>query len=164
MKIQAIDEAEFYELEGIRRIIAHDHARKFAAIDFDNSLGRYGLSWRSDLIAPIIESSSDKSTVWLGVDQQLAAISLPQGRILVSLPLGTNIIQILVVSTITAVLTELEVLLFNSDGSIRCVQGLPDLPAKMSVYGDDLVIQFLEGESWKLDIQTGTFRESAIAS
>ncbi|HEY9821918.1 MAG TPA: hypothetical protein V6D35_14280, partial [Candidatus Sericytochromatia bacterium] len=127
MNIQIIGESEFKKIEASRRAIAHDYARKFAVLDLGEILGCYGLSWRSELIEPIVEVSTDGLTVWLGVDQQVAAIYMSQGQIRLSLPLNSNLVQILVGDKLTAVLTEDEVLLFNPDFSIRLIKGLPDL-------------------------------------
>jgi len=50
MKIKPISEAEFKQLEGARRVIVHDHPRQFALLDLGQSIGPYGLSWRSSAI------------------------------------------------------------------------------------------------------------------
>lgn len=156
--IQYIDKLDFIKIEGSRQVIAHDYARKFAVIDLGNSLGCYGLSWRSTLVEPIIELSPDKQMIWLGVDQQLAAISLHQGKICASLTLNTNILQILNVDKLIAVLTEDEVLLFNPDSSIRLIKGLPSLAEDIFVTNTNLVIRLLEGGSLTLDPQIGTLK------
>lgn len=163
MKIQPIDESQFKQIEGIRRIIVHDYARKFASLDLDN-LETFGLSWRSDLIEPIAMLSPDQSTAWIGVDQQLVALDLKQGRVSVALPLSSNIVQILTSTSLTAVLTELELLLFNSDQSIRSIKGLPDIGSEILLQDTNLIVRLLEGESLILDIETGMFKEPAIAS
>lgn len=163
MKIHYIDEYKFQQIEGIRQIIVHDHARRFASINLDN-LGECGLSWRSDLIEPMLMLSPDNSTAWIGVDQQLVAVDLKQGRIAVALPLISSVIQILTLSDLTVVLTELEVVLFNLDGSIRCVKGLPDIGSEISVQGTSLIISLLEGDSLILNIETGRLLETVMTS
>ena len=160
MKVQFIDKSEFIKIEGSRQVIAHDYARKFAVLDLGSSLGCYGLSWRSNLVEPIIELSPDRQIIWIGVDQQLAAISLHQGRICASLTLNTNILQILNVDKVIAVLTEDEVLLFNPDSSIRLIKGLPSLAEEIFVVNTNLVIRLLEGGSLTLDPQIGTLKPS----
>jgi len=163
MKLQFIDESQFKQLKGIRQIIVHDHARKFASLDLDN-LETVGLSWRSDFIEPIIMLSSDHSTVWVGVDQQLVALDLKRSKISVALPLSSNIVQILASASLTIVLTELELLLFNSDCSIRSMKGLPDIGSEILLQDTNLIVYLLEGDSLILDIETGMFKEPAIAS
>jgi hypothetical protein len=81
LNIQIIEELEFKKIEASRRAIAHDHDRKFAILDLGVTLNCYGLSWRSELVEPIVELSSDELAVWVGVDQQVAAICLSQGQI-----------------------------------------------------------------------------------
>lgn len=158
MKIQIIGESEFNKIEASRRAIAHAHARKFSILDLGDTLGCYGLSWRSELVEPIVELSSDELAVWVGVDQQVAAISLSQGQIRLSLALNSNLVQILVREKLTAVLTEDEVLLFNPDFSIRLIKGLPDLAEKIVMADESgLEIWLMSGESLFLDMQTGAF-------
>src|SRR5215475_1981206 len=106
MKIYNITESFFNEIEGIRQIIMHEHPRRFAALELDERLGIFGLGWRSDKIEPIIQKSKDGLGVWVGVDQYLVAIDLRYGRICLSLPLNTNLLQLLVEDTFVAVLTE----------------------------------------------------------
>jgi hypothetical protein len=158
MNIQIIGESEFKKIEASQRVIAHDYARKFAVLDLGDSLSCYGLSWRSELIEPIVEVSTDGLTVWLGVDQQVAAIYMSQGQIRLSLPLNSNLVQILVGDKLTAVLTEDEVLLFNPDFSIRLIKGLPDLAEEIVMVDESgLEIRLMSGESLFLDTQTGAF-------
>lgn len=158
MNIQIIGESEFKKIEASRRAIAHDYALKFAVLDLGDPLCCYGLSWRSELIEPIVEVSTDGLTVWVGVDQQVAAICLSQGQIRLSLPLNSNLVQILVGDKLTAVLTEDEVLLFNPDFSIRLIKGLPDLAEEIVMVDESgLEIRLMSGESLFLDTQTGAF-------
>jgi len=158
MNIQIIGESEFKKIEASRRAIAHNDARKFAVLDLGDPLCCYGLSWRSELIEPIVEVSTDGLTVWVGVDQQVAAICLSQGQIRLSLPLNSNLVQILVGDKLTAVLTEDEVLLFNPDFSIRLIKGLPDLAEEIVMVDESgLEIRLMSGESLFLDTQTGAF-------
>lgn len=158
MKIQTIEKSDFAQIDGLRQVIAHDYARRFAVLDLGSPLGRYGLSWRSSLVEPIVELSPNGMAVWIGVDQQLAAICLNQGRICVSLTLNTNVLQILALGNLTIILTEDEVLLFNPDSSVRLIKGLPDLAEEISVVNTDLVIKLMEGKSLTLDSQTGTLK------
>jgi len=157
MNIHIIGESEFKKIEASRRAIAHVHPRKFAVLDLGDTLGCYGLSWQSELVEPIVELSTDKLTVWVGVDQQVAAICLSQGQIRLSLALNSNLVQILIGDRLTVVLTEDEVLLFNPDFSIRLIKGLPDLAEEITIVKSGLEIRLMSGESWFLDTQTGAF-------
>jgi hypothetical protein len=158
MNIQIIEELEFKKIEASRRAIAHDHARRFAVLDLGDTLGCYGLSWRSELVEPIVELSSDELTVWVGVDQQVAAICLSQGQIRLSLAFNSNLVQILVGDKFTTTLTEDEVLLFNPDFSIRLIKGLPDLAEEIVMVDESgLEIRLMSGKSLFVDAQTGAF-------
>ncbi len=158
MKLQTIEKSDFAQIDGSRQVIAHDHARRFAVLDLGSPLGRYGLSWRSSLVEPIVELSPNRVAVWIGVDQQLVSICLHQGRICVSLTLNTNVLQILAMDNLTTILTEDEVLLFNPDSSIRLIKGLPGLAQEISLVNTDLVIKLMQGKSLTLDSQTGILK------
>ncbi len=158
LNIQIIEELEFKKLEASRRAIAHAHARKFAVLSLGDTLGCYGLSWRSELVEPIVELSSDERAVWVGVDQQIAAICLSQGQIRLSLALNSNLVEIRIGDKFTAALTEDEVLLFNPDFYIRLIKGLPDLAEEIVMVDESgLEIRLMSGESLFLDTQTGAF-------
>jgi hypothetical protein len=163
MKIKNIDKSQFNEIDKVRQIIVHNDARRFALIDLGEQLGCYAISWKSDLIEPIFILSSSQQILWIGIDQQLVALNLNTGHIIVSLPLVTNILQIQVTDTVTAVLTESELLLFNSDGSIRFIKGLPELGSSMSISNTDVEIHDIEGDIFTIDTQTGTFKQSPVA-
>lgn len=162
MKLKNIEKSQFNQIDVARQIISHKDARRFALVNFGKQLGCYGLSWRSDLIEPIIISANQQ--IWIGIDQRLTAINLNTGHIFVSLPLVTNILQIQVVNTATLVLTELELLLLNLDGSIRCIKGLPELASKMLIRDCEVQIYSVEGDIWVMDTQTGTFKQSPVAA
>jgi hypothetical protein len=61
------------------------------------------------------------------------------------------------------VLTESELLLFNSDGLIRLNKGLLELAVEMTIRDYDVEILDIEGNIWMIDIQTGTFKQSPVA-
>ncbi len=164
MKIQPIDKSQFAQIDGSRQIIAHDHSRQFALIELGEHLGSYGISWRSDLIIPLVKKTPDEHTVWIGVDQQLAAINLQNGRIIVAMPFANYILQILTFPKVTVVLTEWQVLLFNPGGTVRLSEDLPEQAIGMSVVDENLLIQLLEGERLILNPKTGCFMDLAVAA
>jgi len=159
MQIHSISQSEFNQIPAIRQIIVHEYARKFACLDLGETLGCYGLSWCSELVDLTIEYSTDKNLLWIGIDRQLAALCLSSGRICVAMPLTANLIQIKIVQEVTAVLTEHEILLFNRNGSLRFNHGFPDLPEEIIINEDNLTIRLMDGDSFKLNPQTGEFRQ-----
>jgi hypothetical protein len=144
MNIQNITQSEFNQIESIRKIIVHDHAQRFAILDLGQSLGIYGISWNSDLIEPIIELSQNKDTLWIGVDQKIAAINLKQGYISLSLSLIYPLYQILIKDNLTAILTEQEILLFKDNQSLKCYEILPDLSSEISALDEDFLIKMFD--------------------
>ena len=159
MKIQYINQSEFNKIESIRQIIVHDNAQKFAIIDLGKSLGIYGLSWRSDLIEPIIKLSNKKDTLWIGIDQKLTAINLKTGHICLSLSFITFLYQILIKDNLVAILTEQEVLLINEEKSLKCFKNLPDLASEISILGEDFLIKMFDDSSFILT-STGILKEA----
>ncbi|MCL1471759.1 hypothetical protein [Argonema antarcticum] len=162
MKLQAIDESEFNQIDASRKLITHQHPRQFAIIDLGNELGRYGISWNSDLIEPMLKLSPDGQIVWVGVEQKLAAICTIDGQTLLILPLTCYLVQMLTLDDVTAVITEEELLIFNRRGSIRYSKALPDIAIGMSAIDEYLVIKLQEGETLLLDPQTCTFKQTSF--
>lgn len=74
------------------------------------------------------------------------------------MPLTANLIQIKIIQEVTAVLTENEILLFNPNGSLRFNHGFPDLASEIIIDEDYLMIKLMDGDSFKLNPQTGEFR------
>jgi len=114
-------------------VIATEYPRQFAMLDLGENLGVYGISWNSDLIEPMVKLSPDEQTIWVGVEQKLAAICSQTGKILLALPLTSYLVQMLTLEKVTAVITEEEFLLFNRRGSIRSNKALPDTAMGMSL-------------------------------
>ncbi|MGK7924550.1 MAG: hypothetical protein AB4290_04725 [Spirulina sp.] len=162
MKLINIDKLEFDRIEGIRKVITHDYAQRFAYLDLGNSLGMYGISWTSTSLEPIILFSEEQNTVWLGVDRQVAAIALETGRILMSLPLNINIVQIQAIGQVTAVLTEEEILLFNPGCSLRLHEDLPEQGISLSFKDENLIVKMLDGEILTIDPMTGIIEREIL--
>ncbi|MCL1465287.1 hypothetical protein [Argonema galeatum] len=161
MKFLTVDESKFNQIDASRRLITHEHPRKFAIIDLYDKLGHYGISWNSDLIEPMLKLSADGQTIWVGVEQKLAAICRLSGQILLALPLTSYLVQILALDGVTAVITEEEFLLFNGRGSIRYNKALPDIAIGMSVIEDYLEIELQEGENLTIEPQTGNVKQTS---
>ncbi|XGV98190.1 MAG: hypothetical protein ACAF41_04495 [Leptolyngbya sp. BL-A-14] len=163
--LQSISLEDFQAIDGVRRIIVHDHPRQFARLDLGEPLGCYGLSWRSDLpvIQPVIAYARDRQTLWVGVDQRLAAIDLRDGHICLSLALYSYLFQIVPLSDRTIILNELEVLLFNNaDCSLGHIESLPEIAADCSVTGTNLNIRLYDDRRLALNLQTYKLEEAII--
>lgn len=78
--------------------------------------------------------------------------------------LHTPVFQILALNECTVVLTEMDILLFNnSDASIRCLEGLPEIAADITVDGAELVIHLLDENRLILNFQTLQLKEASPA-
>jgi len=161
--IKRISELEFNQLEATRKIIVNEHSHVFGIIDLGEPLGNYGLCWGSDIITPCVELSNDRRTLWVGVDQRLAAIDLQKGHICIAMSLMMPLFQIAIADNFTAVLTELEVLLFSPNRTLTCFSVLPDLTSKISVSGSDFTIERFDGSSLFLT-RSGVIKQPSVAS
>jgi hypothetical protein len=154
MNIVEISEKEFEDIDCAKQIISHDNPRKFALVEIDKSHGKYGLSWRSDLIKPVIRDAPASLAIWIGVDQRLVAVSKSEGNVIVALSLDSNLVDIISNNLTTAVLTETELFLFNSDGSARLVKALPEIGSGISVTDNIFYIEMIDGETLNVDLDT----------
>ena len=154
MKVKRISEQEFNQIDGCHQIIAEEYARQFATLKLSNNV--YGLAWNSgELIEPEVVLLPDGQAAWVGVNQYLVVIEVETGHVRVSMKLLSNILEIIAVERLVAVRAEIEILLFKQDFSILFDECFPDITEKISIINDKLSIQFLEGYTFLLDIQTG---------
>lgn len=161
MRIQNISRTEFEAVEGARKLITHDHPRRFAYFDLGKPVGTYALSWRSDKIEPTTAKSTDTQVLWVGVDQRVAAVDLRCGCIALSLALTSNLLQLVVRDVFVAVLTETDVMFLNSNFSLRLIKSMPDLPNSISFDGLVATVQLATGQTMRFNIDTGKSVEPA---
>jgi hypothetical protein len=152
MNIVEISEKEFNYIDHARQVIYHENSRKFAFFELEKNHGKYGLSWCSDLVKPVIIDSSNTSLIWIGIDQKLVSISKLRGNIIVSLKLNSSLIDIACSEAITAVLTEAEVFVFNHDGSIQLIKDLPEIGSGLSISNNTFCIDMIDGETLDIEI------------
>lgn len=150
MKIQEISEETFESIDCARQIIYHDYSRRFASLEIDDNHGKYGLAWYSDLVSPIIIDEPKSSIIWIGVDQQLVGINKLRGNIVVSLQLNYIFVDMLKNNSMLFALTQLELIIFNSDGSFLQIKDLPEISLGLSVFNDMLSIDLIDGETLKI--------------
>lgn len=160
MNIRTISKSEFDLIDPSRKVIIHDNPQKFALLDLGEPWGCYGINWRSDSIEPVIQLSTDKLTLWIGIDQRLAAIDLQQGNICISLPPIMPIIDIAIADNFAAILTEMEVFLFTPNRTLACFQFLPDMTSNISVFGANFTIEMFDGSSYRLT-RSGLLEETS---
>jgi hypothetical protein len=152
MQLINTDRATFEQLDPTRRIIDADHAHRFAIVRLEK-WGDYGLGWNSELIEPSIATL--RNLIWIGVDQDVVVLDSTNGRVRMALPLWTPLFDIAVWNDSAIVISELEILAFNFDASLRFVEGLPDIAANWSFQDDQLSIELLDHATITLDLRTG---------
>ncbi len=141
--VKTISSAEFDLWQPALKVIVHDHARRFARISLEGSQQEFALSWRSDSVEPVVQPCN-QSDLWLGVDQRAACITR-EGRIAMSIGLASPILDITCFRDCVAVLCETEVVLFNTDHSIRKIHGLRDIPSSITECDGKLVVTLDDG-------------------
>jgi len=138
-----ISEHEFLSGDPIFRVIVHDHPRQFGSLRLPEASHILTLSWRSDLIEPIIES--DSSSIWIGVDQRIVCVS-PLGTILFSMGLDSFLLQIKHFQACTVALCETQVIAINHDHTIRKMCYLREIPDSVEMKNNELIVMYLDGE------------------
>jgi len=155
MNIQELSSNDFYSVSQSRRIITHEHPRRFAVIDPGGNCGVYGLSWRSNKIEPVIKVAAERF-LWVGVDQGLAAVDLKTGEVRLSLSLNSNLLQLLVEDDLVVALNETEAIFFNANLSIRFIKGLPDVPDSLSLNNHQATIRLIDGQHIVFNVDSGS--------
>jgi hypothetical protein len=143
-----ISMAEFYSWQPTLKLIVHDHARRFAAVELSDSRQAFAISWRSDTIEPVLETGSEGET-WLGVDQRAACVS-SDGRIVASLGLASPLLDIKCFAKCAAVLCENEAVVFNRDYSIRGIFGFREFPQSLLEKSGGLFVVFEDGHEERI--------------
>ena len=138
-----ISQTEFEGWSPALKVIVHDHARRFAAILHAASSQQFAISWRSEIVEPVVVTGTH-SELWIGVDQHTACIA-NEGNVIVSIGLASSLLNIICFQDYVAVLCETEVVLFNADQSIRRIQGLRDIPNDITECDGNLVVTLEDG-------------------
>lgn len=136
----SISKLEFDSWSQAHKLIVHDYSRKFAAIRHETSSQNFAISWRSELVDPIIVMDSD-SELWVGVDQHIACVA-KEGNIKLSIILASSLLDVKSFNDFVAVLCETEVILFNRDKSIRKIHGLHDIPYEITECDGNIAVIF----------------------
>lgn len=137
-----VSEQDFARFVGSRVLIAHEHARRFAALKLSSNL-EFGVSWHSDGIEPELVVGPG-GEVWVGVDQRVACVS-PDGRIVLSLAVGGSVLSISTFEAGTVVLCDAEGTVFNRDYSLRATRPFVTLPVEVSAHGAGFLVRFDDG-------------------
>jgi len=132
-----------------QKVIVHEHARRFGAIDLVKSGQSIAISWRSEIVEPVVVVG-DQSDIWVGVDQRIACVR-SDGSIVVSLGLASSVLHLRYFSSGAVVLCETEAVVFNRDFSIRAIRGLGELPCDVVARGGERFVVFEDGSQDCID-------------
>jgi hypothetical protein len=138
-----ISQTEFEGWLPALKVIVHDHARRFAAVSHEASSQKFAISWRSEIVDPVVVTGG-YSELWIGVDQHVVCIA-NEGNVIVSINLASSLLNIICFQNCVVVLCETEVVLFNTDQSIRKIQGLHDIPNDITECYGNLIVTFEDG-------------------
>lgn len=140
-----ITEHDFNQSDPISRVVVHDHPRRYASLLLSGSSHALFLSWRSDLLDPIVVSDPYSSAVWIGVDQRFACVSA-QSNTLLSVGLGSPLLQIKCFESCVVALCEIEVLVINRDYSVLTICDLREIAEDVDLKEGKLIVTSLNGE------------------
>lgn len=143
MRVRTITEMQFNEWDPCRKVIAHDHARRFGSVAPSRSPHEFALSWRSEIVDPVVVVGG-RSETWLSIDQYVACIS-DDGRIVLALGLGSFALDMGCFPNYVVVLCETEALVFNNDYSIRAVRSFTAAPEELIETNGQAIISFDDG-------------------
>src|SRR5262245_2953440 len=104
LTLTPISEEDYNRRDPLFRSIVHDHPRKFAAFCPRCASHSLTLSWRSDLVQPLIVPDQ-QGVVWIAVDQRIVCLT-DQGNILFSMGLSSPILQLLLFPSCAVALCE----------------------------------------------------------
>jgi hypothetical protein len=138
-----ISEQEFLSSDPIFRIIVHDNARKYSSFKPPQASHTFTMSWRSELVDPVVEINS--SSIWIGVDQRIVCAS-PLGSILFSMGLDGVILEIKHFPQFTVALCDTHLIAINTDYTLRVLVHLKDLPDSLEMIKGELIIKYVSGE------------------
>lgn len=141
-----IPETAFEKTDPIFRVIVHDHPRKYGFLQPPQASHHLAVSWRSDLIDPVIVTDQEAQAVWVGVDQRVACVSF-RGSMLFSMSLTSSLIQIKTFEKFVLILCETQAIAVNRDHTLRRVCDLNDIPDAVDVKGDKLTVTSVDGET-----------------
>jgi hypothetical protein len=123
-----ISELSFADTPSWNRVVEHTEARRYAILNAGLRRGNLGIAWRSDQIEPLVRQSLSGERWWIAIDQAVASIDMKSERVVLILPLNSNVLDMVVRDLFVVVLCETEAVVLNTDGSIRLIRSLPDLP------------------------------------
>ena len=141
-----ISESSFADVPSWNRVIEHTEARRRAILNAGLKRGGLGISWRSDQIEPSIRQSLSGEHCWIAIDQVVASIDVNSERVVLILPLNSNVLDMVVRDLFVVVLCETEAVVLNSDGSIRLIRSLPDLPDSVIDIDGDAGVALSNGD------------------
>jgi hypothetical protein len=149
--LRPISEDEYMGGDPLFRVIVHDHPRSFGSFLPKSASHPLTLSWRSDLVQPLIVPDPQREAVWIAVDQRIVCLAA-QGNILFSMGLSSPILQLLLFPSCAVGLCESQAFAINPDYSIRRIVNLRELPDTADLRDGRLVITFSDGEIESMSI------------
>ena len=141
--LRLITRKEFESCQPVHRIIVHDYARMFAFLTLAEGT-KFALSWRSDLVTPVVVMDETSDVCWVGVDERVAAVNC-EGSILFSVALCCPLLSIHLFPRFITFLCDAELVIVNRDFSISAFHHLNDIPEMVAVVDGKLIVNYIDG-------------------
>jgi len=146
-KLIETNESAFQATHPVRRIISHEHARRFAIIELNHRVGQLAVSWRSDLIQPSVVMDDNTRVIWIAVDERVAAVAC-DGQILFSMATSTPVLSLELLSdSIIIVISESQAVVINRDCCIQAIIDFPDIAQNFKLGKKRLTVEFSDGNT-----------------
>lgn len=142
--IVEIPEHEFAASNPCSRVIVHENSRKYGCATLSASYCMF-LSWRSDLVQPVLSLEPVGDALWMGVDQRVVCVTA-QGAIRFSIGLLTPLLNIQQAADCSIIICDSQIVVVNHDHSIRAICDVANVPDEVELLEGQLRVVFVNGE------------------
>lgn len=152
MRLKTISKQEFDQLNDSQKLLCSDsdYRQIYGSLELDSGLN-LAVCWHSETILPQILETKFNS-IWIGIDQKLIGLNKSDGKLLIYLNLFSNFQKFIQGNDFISVVTELELLNFNKDGSLRSNYSFPEIIESVSVVNNNAVVCFIDGGNSTIQI------------
>lgn len=142
-RLRQITDSQFFERPEAEQVIVHENARRFAELSLSGSVGQsYVRAWASDHIEPV--SVCWRSDTWVGVDQRAVCIDA-RGRVAFAASVACSLLDIKPLDNCIAILCDAELLLVNTDYTVRRTLILAEVPDSVIVEAGRIIVVGVDG-------------------
>lgn len=148
MEVNNIDEEKYDSLQLDELFLKDEYSRRFGIIQ--NNEKKVKLSWRSDIIDPLICKAGSKYNA-IGVDNDFILLDVSTLKTIIKLKLNWNLIEILSTEKIIYIVSEQDVLAISLESlGILKSEMLPDAIESCKLIKQELEVLCMDGNSYQI--------------